>query len=86
MHEKFTRTLPRQSNYSHTAEQERRQRPWTEEEYERVRQAAIALRKTHASWHLPNGDIRPSFDGSAYWALLGALDRTSNHGYSQDGE
>lgn len=71
--------LPEQSNKQLANESWRKQEPWTEEQYERVRQAALALRTTHASWHLPNGDIRPSFDGHVYWQLLGALDRTSNH-------
>ena len=53
----------------------RRAQPWTEADYERVRDAALALVRTHVAWDRSDGTVRPSFDGAAYWRLLGALDR-----------
>lgn len=54
-----------------------RARPWTLDEYETMRQAALAMVRTHLPWDAPTGETRASFDGEAYWALLGALDRVS---------
>ncbi len=69
------RYLPTQSNDDFLAEALRRSLPWTVEDYEQLRKAALALVRTHTSWDRPDGTTRPSFDGAAYWALIGALDR-----------
>jgi len=58
-------------------ELERRRQPWTIEDYERVRQAAIDLSRSHVSVDRM-GKTLSCFDGRAYWALLGALDRTES--------
>jgi len=65
-----------QTDDSLAHELEKRNRPWTVEEYERVRQAAIALSRTHVSVDRM-GKTLSCFDGKAYWALLGALGRTN---------
>jgi hypothetical protein len=54
--------------------------PWTLPEYERVRQAAMALVRSHGQIDLPVPGGRPriatTVDGPLLWALMGALDRT----------
>lgn len=64
-----------QTNKELAEELSRRDRPWTVADYEAVRQAALALIRTHETWHKADGSCRPSFDGRTYWELLGSLDR-----------
>lgn len=47
---------------------ERRDAPWTAEQYERVRQAAIAVVRSH--------EIGGKVNGRLVWDLMNALDRT----------
>ena len=49
--------------------------PWTTADYERVRRAVLALAKTKVTLEMNDGELRPSFDGPAWWNVLGALDR-----------
>jgi hypothetical protein len=76
--------LPTQTDKGFLEDALRRAMPWTVADYERVRRAAIALVRTHTTWDHPAGP-RPSFDGAAYWKLLGALDRADNRdpGYGE---
>lgn len=54
-------------------------RAWTEKDYERVRQASIALVRSHHSHELQNGDILCCVSGRLFWQLLSALDRVGPH-------
>lgn len=55
------------------------QAPWTAEQYEKVRQAAIALVRTHVPRDLANSKkIVATFDGAKLYALLSALDRSED--------
>lgn len=74
--------LPTQREKEFRAESLRRSLPWTMGDYKRLHLAVQAMVRTHVSWDRPGGELRPSFDGSAYWEVLGALDRT----HSRDSE
>jgi hypothetical protein len=54
----------------------KRTRPWTTDDYRRLKGAAEALVRTHTSVDLSGKLVMAAFDGHAYWELLGALDRT----------
>ena len=58
------------------AQDAHRTRPWTKDDLERVRQAARAVVRTHSPYRDAAGNVRASVSGPAFWALLGALDRT----------
>lgn len=70
--------LPVQTNESLRQDISRKNKPWTKDELERVRLAALAMVRTHRVWEIDKKHMRPSFDGAAYWALLGALDRAGS--------
>jgi hypothetical protein len=53
----------------------RRSRPWTEQDYIRLKRAAEAMVRTHTSVDLAGERVMPAFDGDRYWDLLEALDR-----------
>lgn len=76
--------LPAQLDREYIEEHRRRSAPWTTEHYERVRNAAIAMVRTHISWDRPDGSIRPSVDGASYWELLSALDRVGMHSATEE--
>jgi hypothetical protein len=57
-------------------DQAKRHRPWTEQDYIRLKVAAEAMVRTHTSVDLAGKRVMSAFDGHAYWDLLGALDRT----------
>ena len=61
-----------------------RARPWTKDDLERVRQAARAVVRTHSPYHTASGELRASVSGPAFWALLGALDRTRANDPEED--
>jgi hypothetical protein len=64
-----------QTEDEYTYDLARRTRPWDEQDYIRLKLAAQALVRTHTSLDLPGKRTLAAFDGSAYWELLGALDR-----------
>lgn len=68
------RYLPTQRDDEFVAESLRRSLPWTLDDYAKLRTAVLAMVRTHVAWDVADC-TRPSFDGSAYWAVLGALDR-----------
>lgn len=74
--------MAQSGRYSVDVDDERRARPWTRTDYERLRQAVLAMSRTHTSIDRPGGRILSAFDGRLYWKVLGALDRTHEH---QDG-
>jgi hypothetical protein len=67
---------PAQTDVELADELLKRDEPWTAEQYERVRQAAIKLCYTHITIDRKGERPLSGFDGRAYWDLLGALDRT----------
>jgi hypothetical protein len=69
------RYLPTQLDDDFLSESLRRSLPWTIDDYEQLRKAVLTMVRTHTPWDLADM-TRPSFDGKAYWAVLGALDRT----------
>ena len=51
-----------------------RSRPWSLQDYETLHLAVLAMIRTHVPWS--RGDVTmAAFNGDAYWAVLGALDR-----------
>jgi hypothetical protein len=56
-------------------DQATRHRPWTEQDYIRLKRAAEAMVRTHTSVDLAGERVMSAFDGDRYWDLLEALDR-----------
>lgn len=56
----------------------KRLRPWTDPNLEAVRDAALALTRTHRT-HECGGELLTVVSGPAYWRLLAALDRERPH-------
>lgn len=65
-----------ETNPEYIADQLRKHKPWNEEEYARVRRAALEVVRTLEPTPI-NGKTAYVVDGKARWELLGALDRAN---------
>ena len=64
-----------QTDKEFASDEERRSRRWSEMDYRRLKRAVEVLVRTHRTVDLPGNRTVSTFDGNAYWELLGALDR-----------
>lgn len=63
-----------ETNAEHIADGLKRSRPWSTDDYERVRLKAVAVVRGYRMIPLPGVD-RATVDGTLIWDLISALDR-----------
>lgn len=56
-------------------EETRRSRPWSDSDIDCLLASLQVLIRSHEPCDLPDGRVRATFDGAAYWDLLAAIDR-----------
>jgi hypothetical protein len=70
--------LPTQTSNEFAHIQELEERKWTDAQHERVREAAIAVVRSHWPYDLPDGRVLSVVSGPALWALIAAIDRAGD--------